>query len=394
MPIETGTIYIAPSNYHLKVGARQVYLTQDKEINFARPSIDALFKSIAFEYGSSALAILLCGYGQDGVEGTKYLKQQGTTVFIEDASECAQASQLPSKAKLAGHYHYCMGIQQIACHVASLISQTQTLTSQVLNYFLAAINTVYDYDFTGYQHGTLLRRTNSLMHKLNFTDFFSFQQAVLTDPELFEQFFLEISINVTEFFRYPEQFRLLREDIFPYLNAFPHIKIWSAGCSTGEEAYSLAILLDEMGMLDKTQIFATDINHIVLHQAQSQLYPLASLEKNQKNYLAAGGVNKFDDAIESNGRYLRIHDKYKKKILFHHHSLIQDGIFNEFQLILCRNVLIYICPEQQLKIAQKLFQSLHSDGFLILAQNEGVMIADNSPYFHSYLPKQHIYRPQ
>ena len=227
------------------------------------------------------------------------------------------------------------------------------------------------YDFRGYQHGTLGRRIANVINSLGFASFFDFQRAALSNPQVTQRLLTELSVNVTEFFRHPEQFRRLREETLPYLASFPLIKVWSAGCATGEEAYSLAMLLDELGLLEKSRIFATDVNHSLLELAQAGLFPKEALEKSRDNYRAAGGAD-FSRHIEDRGRYLKVAPRYRERVLLHHHALGQDGIFNEFELIVCRNVMIYFDPELQRRVFGLFAQSLHPEGFLLLGPSDGL----------------------
>jgi chemotaxis protein methyltransferase CheR len=245
----------------------------------------------------------------------------------------------------------------------------------------------------GYQQGTLERRVDKLVRLMGERDFFEFQREVLSDPAAFQHFFLEMSINVTSFFRHPDQFRLLREEVLPYLDSFPLIKVWSAGCATGEEAYSLAFLLDELGILDKTYLFATDMNPHVLRQAEAGLFPISCLEESRLNYQLSGGKRRFDDFVENvHGMYLKVPERIRRRILFHHHSLVHDGVFNEFQLIVCRNVLIYFVPALQKKVMERFANSLHRDGFLMLGPSESLGSGAGERWFTAFRGDLKAYR--
>ncbi len=393
IPVASGTIYVAPPGHHMKISNGLVYLTRDRKREFARPSIDVLFESLAREYGESALGLLLCGYGKDGLQGIAELRAAGGYVLVEESDECSPARALTDQARDSGNYDLLLGIKAMAAFLSCAVTEhCREPSEEQLGMFLDALYNRYGYDFRGYQQSTLRRRIDKTMRLLSLNSFFEFQRAVFDDPGVFERFFEELSINVTEFFRHPEQFQYLREQVLPYLDSFPHIKLWSAGCATGEEVYSLAILLDELGMLDKTQIFATDINAHVLEQARAGLFPRDALASSRSNYLAAGGSKRFDDYVQDNGRFLQLANRYRDRILFHHHSLAHDGVFNEFQLILCRNVLIYFDKNLHRRVLERFSRSLHADGFLVLGPHEGLGAGDGRRFFRVCEQARHCYR--
>jgi chemotaxis protein methyltransferase CheR len=392
MAIKPRTIYVAPPGHHMKVAHGLVYLTRDRKVSYARPSIDVLFGSLALEYGQDALAVLLCGYGQDGVAGCAAVRAAGGCVLVEDGSECAGAGMLPDAAHAAGHYDHRLKQRAIASIAAAAVApRGRTAAGAPLELFLAAVHEHTGYDFRDYQRGTLERRIANLIQSAGFTSFFDFQRAALSNPQITQRLLTELSINVTEFFRHPEQFRRLRDDVLPYLASFPLIKIWAAGCATGEEAYSLAMLLDELGLLQKSRIFATDINPYLLELAQAGLYPKEAWEKSRANHAASGGVD-LTRHIEDRGRYLKVTERYRERVLFHHHALGQDGVFNEFQLIVCRNVMIYFDTALQRRVFDLFAQSLHREGFLMLGPSDGLRALAEECGFRQDAAGNHLYR--
>lgn len=392
MLIQPHTLYIAPPGYHLKIAHGVVYLTRDRKIRFTRPSIDVLFESLAAEYGADALAVLLCGYGQDGVAGCAAVRAGGGWVLVEDGSECEGASMMPDSAISAGHYDYRLKHRGIASLVAAAVSPHEcTAKGQLLDLFLDAVYEHTGYNFRHYQHSTLERRINHLIGHLGFVSFFDFQCAALSNPQTTQRLLTELSINVTAFFRHPEQFRQLRETVLPYLASFPLIKIWSAGCATGEEAYSLAMLFDELGLLEKSRLFATDINPYLLDLAQAGLFPRAVLDKSRDNHRHTGGTD-LSCHLGDHGRYLKVAERYRDRILFHHHVLGQDGVFNEFQLIVCRNVMIYFDPALQRRVFGLFAQSLHREGFLLLGPGDGLQSLARDCQFKPDVAGKHLYR--
>lgn len=395
MPVQGGTLYVAPPGHHMKVAHGLIYLTRDRKIQFARPSIDELFDSLASEYGASAIAVLLCGYGQDGVAGCAALRRAGATVIVQDGCECEPARVMPDSARDAGHFDYLMKCSAIASVVAVTVAGHQTPPSGTfLELFLLAVLDQYGYDFRGYQRDSLERRIKNLMVTFRAESFSEFQCEVLSNAALFERLCSELSVGVTQFFRHPEQFQILREEVLPFLASFSVVKLWSAGCATGEEAYSLAMLLSELGMLERSHLFATDINHHFLEQAKSGLFPSESLVSSRSNYAASGGVRQFDEHVVPCGRFFKVNDALHQRILVHRHSLVDSGVFNEFQLIMCRNVLIYFNAELQRQVLQQFARSLHADGFLVLGPQDGLTLMAQEQGFVTYKNASHIYRLQ
>ena len=295
-------------------------------------------------------------------------------------------------------YLYALGIQSsfissksIAKHSAE-DEEDYKMDLGAVRSFLEDIKDRYGYDYTLYQIESIIRRIKACMLKENMKAFTQFREAVLQKEQIFEQLFLHFSINTTEFFRNPEVYKEIKHTVMPYLSTFPYIKIWCAGCSTGQEPYSLAILLKEMGMLRKAQIYATDINPFVIEEARNGLYPLKGLEKNIKNYRSSGASGSFMDYFAIKGDYIEIQEDLKKNILFFQHSLDGEGILNEFQLILCRNVLIYFTPELQRKVFANFANSLDHNGFLVLGKSEGILHNGGHEFFYDFNKNLKVYK--
>ena len=391
--VKPGTIYIAPPGHHMKVANGLVYLTRDRLVQHARPSIDVLFESVAAEYGAAALATLLCGYSRDGVAGCASLRAAGAVVIVEDPEECAPASAMPGAARDAQCFDFVLRGSAIVSVLAALAMGDQAQpTSALLELFLTALADHYGYELRGYQRDSLGRRLSRAISKYALGTFAEFQLAVFSDADLLSQFSLELPVGVTHFFRHPEQFSCLRREVFPYLASFPTIKLWSAGCSTGEEPYSMAVILAEMGLLERSQLFATDVNTHQLEQAGTGLFPLSARKTNDKNYVRSGGFADLTQYLSPGSRYLQVADALRERILFHRHSLLDDGIFNEFQLIVCRNVLIYFDRPSQQLVLERFARSLHSDGFLVLGPQDGIHSVAVAAGFVPFRPGSHIYR--
>ena len=393
MRVEAGTIYIAPPGHHMKVAHGLVYLTRDSKVEYARPSIDVLFSSVAEEYGEHALGLLLCGFGRDGVAGCAALKDAGACVIIEDGDDCEEARVLPDAACAAARFDHVMTYTAMGSVTATAVAgESGPPGGQLLDAFLEALWQQYGFDLRGYDRRSLARRVSSLMLLFGLPKFVDFQRAVFAHRALFERLAAEITVGVTGFFRHPEQFRLLREAVFPYLASFPVLKVWSAGCATGEEAYSLAIVLQELGLLGHSHLFATDINPYLLALAGSGLFPTPGLSASCADYLASGGKGVFDDYAEVHPSFFKMPSYLRQAVLFHRHSLASEGAFNEFQLIVCRNVLIYFDTETQKKALSLFARSLHPDGFLVLGPQDGLVQLAISQGFVPYAQGAHVYR--
>lgn len=229
---------------------------------------------------------------------------------------------------------------------------------------------LYGYDFTGYSRASLKRRILRLYSLDKLVSFAEFRYKIRSEPGYFTRFLEEVTINVTEMFRDPEFYKTLRNKVFPALGTYPFIRIWIAGCSTGEEAYSISIILKELNLLKKSLIYATDVNAVVLQKASDAIFPIKKMKQYSENYINAGGSQNFSDYYSANYSLAKLNDELKRKIIFSTHNLVSDNSFNEFQLILCRNVLIYFERELQLKVFNLFDNSLENLGYLALGSKE------------------------
>ncbi len=243
-------------------------------------------------------------------------------------------------------------------------------SDELVEIILADVLEIYGYDFTGYSRASLKRRMIRLYEMDRFVSFAEYRYKIRTDAGYFKRFLEEITINVTEMFRDPEFYRDLRKDILPKLGTYPFIRIWIAGCSTGEEAYSIAIFLKELNLLHKSLIYATDINSAVLESAAKAILPLSKLKLYTENYNEAGGSASFSDYYTANYSLGKLNDELKSKIIFSTHNLVTDNSFNEFQLILCRNVIIYFDRPLQHQVFELFDRSLEKFGYLALGTKE------------------------
>ncbi|WDF70791.1 protein-glutamate O-methyltransferase CheR [Sphingobacterium oryzagri] len=245
-----------------------------------------------------------------------------------------------------------------------------------LDVLLADVSRLYGYDFTQYSKASLKRRINRICLIDKFTSFAELRYRLLHHPEYLQRFIEEITVNVTEMFRDPSFFKALREKVLPQLGTYPFIRIWLAGCSTGEEAYSIAILLKEANLYKRALIYATDINPGVLEKASKGIFPIAHMKQYSENYILSGGKEDFSSYYMANYDMVKFHTELSEKMIFSTHNLVSDSSFNEFQLIICRNVLIYFDKELQNHVFQLFDDSLDNLGFLALGAKETIRFSN------------------
>lgn len=250
-----------------------------------------------------------------------------------------------------------------------------------IDVLLEDIYRYYGYDFMQYSRASIKRRINRIMTNDRFENFSELRFALRDDPEFLQHFVEEITVNLTEMFRDPLFFRQLREDILPQLDTYPLIRIWIAGCSSGEEAYSLAILLKELNLHHKSLIYATDINPRVLEIARSGMYPLSQIKTFSENYMEAGGRQDFSSYYTANYDWAKFNTELKQKMILSTHNLVSDSSFNSFQLIMCRNVLIYFNKDLQERVFRLFDASLENLGYLALGSKETIRFSSIQPNF-------------
>lgn len=250
----------------------------------------------------------------------------------------------------------------------------------------------YGYDFTDYSFASVKRRLQRVYVADHFPSFAEFRYRVRNDPSYLTYLMEQITVNVTEMFRDPAFFQALRNHVLPVLATYPFIRIWHAGCSTGEEVYSMAIMLREMNLLHKSVIYATDINESVLEKARKGIFPLAHMQHYSQNYLQSGGQGEFSTYYSANYEYAKFSEELSEKVIFAAHNLVTDRSFNEFQLIICRNVLIYFNKDLQDKVLHLFSESLEQLGFLALGAKETLRFTTVAPLFKPLAPKEKIWR--
>lgn len=239
-----------------------------------------------------------------------------------------------------------------------------------LEYLIKDVYDLYGYDFSLYSRASFKRRVNRICLIDKFTSFAELRYTLINEPNYLKRFIEEVTVNVTEMFRDPYFFKELRENILPQLGTYPLIRIWIAGCSTGEEAYSVAILLKEAGLYHKTLIYATDINPSVLETARAGVFPISQMKTYSENYILSGGKKDFSDYYTANYDSARFDSSLKEKMILSTHNLVSDSSFNSFQLIVCRNVLIYFDKPLQERVFKLFDDSLENLGYLALGSKE------------------------
>jgi chemotaxis protein methyltransferase CheR len=260
-----------------------------------------------------------------------------------------------------------------------------------ISLILEAIYLKYGYDFRNYSKAHVKRRILSRFTKDKFTSLAEMQHRLLTDPELFHSLLVDLSLNVTEMFRDPKFFYAIRELAVPIMKTYPFLKIWHAGCSTGEEVYSMAILLEEENLLDKSIIYATDFNQIVLSNATEAIYPVSRMKDYTENYNKAGGKVSFSDYFTVQYHAVKLDQRLKKNIVFSDHNLVTDGAFGEMNMIVCRNVLIYFNRELQNKVIKLFYECLLPGGILCLGTKETLMFSEYNEKFQQ-ISKLNIFK--
>jgi chemotaxis protein methyltransferase CheR len=261
-----------------------------------------------------------------------------------------------------------------------------------LTALLDAIYHAYHHDFRNYAQASMRRRIQAALVHFRCETISRLQERVLGEPQVFSELLRFLTVQVSDMFRDPTYFRALREHVVPYLQTYASLKVWVAGCATGEEAYSLAILLFEEKLLHRTLIYATDIHPDSLHVAAQGVYDLARFARFSDNYRLAGGRASLSDYYVAAYQGAVLHRRFRKAIVFSDHSLATDSAFAEVQLVSCRNVLIYFERDLQDRAVGVLHQALCRKGFLGLGLKETLRFTAHAAAFTEYVPNARIYQ--
>jgi chemotaxis protein methyltransferase CheR len=250
----------------------------------------------------------------------------------------------------------------------------------------------YGFDFREYAPASLRRRVWRRVHAEGLSTVSALQDKLLHDPACMERLLLDLSINVTAMFRDPNFYVRFREKVVPLLRTYPFTRIWVAGCSTGEEVYSLAILLHEEGVYDRTRIYATDINESVLDRARSGVFPLDKMREYTQNYIKAGGTRAFSEYYLAKYDGAQFQRSLVDNVVFAQHNLVSDRSFNEFNAIVCRNVMIYFDRSLQDKVHRLFHESLITFGVLALGSKESIKFSRFESSYEELDANERLYK--
>ncbi len=257
---------------------------------------------------------------------------------------------------------------------------------------LEAVYRHYGFDFRGYAYASLRRRAWKRIQAERLETVSDLQAAVLHDPEVLNRLLDDLSVNVTAMFRDPNFFLVFREKVVPVLRTYPFFRIWHAGCSTGEEVFSMAILLEEEGLYDRARVYATDMNERVLRQARAGIFPLERMQEYTDNYIRAGGRRSFSEYYTAGYDGALFDPALLRNVVFAQHNLVTDRSFSEFNAILCRNVLIYFDKSLQTRVHRLFYDSLAKFGVLALGGKETLRFSAFEECFEPLAPAEKVYR--
>ena len=367
--LHSGCIYIAPNNKHLKIENGYFKLSDEEKYNYSKPSVSLSYESFSSYYKESLLVVQECGYAADGVDKLEFLRQMGSKLIIQDKDEC-EAKPMVNNALALNQHHYVFKQDDIIAYLNFIDAKLGDV--ELIEYFLKMIYARYGYDFQLYNPEMIKRRIESFMINNRVKNIHDAVSVILFNRSMFKSFFLEVSINVTEFFRNPDSFK----DIVKFLKKeYTHkynIKVWSAGCSNGKESYSVGIILKHLGLLDKSIIYATDFNSVVIDEAKNALYSNEAYLLGMKNFDAIGLDDTLNNYVVKNENFITIDKSIQEKTLFFQHNLVEDSSFNEFDIIICKNVIIYFNQELQEKVFGLFYDSLKFGGHLVLGKSESI----------------------
>jgi chemotaxis protein methyltransferase CheR len=274
----------------------------------------------------------------------------------------------------------------------TLTTRTRQLESTEIELLLEGVAKHYGYDFRHYARSSLTRRVRHALLKENLPTVSALQERVLHDPLCMLRFVETVSVHTTSMFRDPDVYLALRSAVVPLLRTYPFVRIWHAGCSSGEEVYSLAIVLQEEGMYDRCRLYATDISDAVVDRARQGVFPLETMRENTLRYRHAGGAADFSSYYRTDHGHAIIRQPLRRNIVFSQHNLVSDGVFNEFQLILCRNVMIYFDQVLRERVHDLFFKSLTNFGVLGLGKKESLRFTPFERYYKEVEVGASLYR--
>jgi len=268
----------------------------------------------------------------------------------------------------------------------------KSLDDVEIELLLEGLYRAYGFDFREYSRASLKRRILELMRLEKLGTVSAFQDRVLHDEACLDRLLLGLSVHATAMFRDPSFYSTFRRQVVPLLRTYPTVQIWIAGCSTGEEVYSLAILLQEERLYDKCRIYATDISRAVLRKARDGIFPMAAMREYTNNYHQAGGTHEFSDYYTAQYDNVIFSSTLKSNVVFSEHNLATDGSFNEFQVVLCRNVMIYFNKDLQARVHNLLYDSLSMFGVFGLGNKESLKFTPRAHFYQHLNDRDKLYR--
>lgn len=268
----------------------------------------------------------------------------------------------------------------------------RTIDQEKLEQLFSALKSRYNIDLSNYAPASLSRRLERFINLFPFESERALEEKLLNDRQLFEQFIKEITVNTTEMFRDPSCWEAIRAEIVPIAAAHQNLRIWHAGCSSGEEVYSMAILLEEEGLLEKTKIIASDVNREVMQTAMNGKYSLKGLETNSDNYKKSGGKYVLEDYIETGKGFYQMKNGLLRNVQFMKHDLSSGTAFSKFDIILCRNVMIYFNKALQETVFRLFHQSLFKKGMIVIGKKESMAYYSGVSSFIECNPSEKIYK--
>ena len=275
---------------------------------------------------------------------------------------------------------------------AEPVAPERELEQLEIELLLEAIYRRYGLDFRRYAQASLKRRLYRRLHAEGLETLSELQNRLLHDPPCMERLLVDLSINVTSMFRDPSFYVAFREKVVPVLRTYPFARIWCAGCSTGEEVYSLAILLQEENVYERTRIYATDINEHVLQTARAGVFPLDRMKQHTQNYIRAGGKADFSEYYTAAYDSVAFSRSLTENVVFAQHNLAMDRSFNEFNVIVCRNVMIYFDKALQDHVHTLFYESLDTFGILALGHKESINFTRYAGRYEEIDLDERIYR--
>jgi len=266
------------------------------------------------------------------------------------------------------------------------------LKDDELYLLISELSEMYGYDFGNYAKASFKRRVSRLLVNDRFSSFAELIYKLRNDRDYLTHAVQELTVNVTEMFRDPALFKTIREQVLPVLATYPFIRIWHAGCSTGEEVYSMAILLAEANLLHRSLLYATDLNPLVIENIKKGMFPMSQMKTYSENYILSGGQKDFSMYYTAKYDWAKFDENLKSKMIGRSHNLVSDRSFNEFQVVFCRNVLIYFDKTLQDKVLTLFDDSLENLGFLVLGSKENLRFSSIGARYTQLENKEKIWR--